>query len=182
MVDTSGTWVEFVTTTNNVVLYGTELNVNFDFVSDMVNKGITDANIAEDGIADGAVIAADVIREEHLDYADANYGPRVMQIGKALNTYQQLYVQVTAEVATVAATNTDITIDYTDGNVVDGAEINFAIAPTLVTAYVITAGTDAVAHPKVIGTDTMQINFKEAAGNNITETQTLYWAVVGDIA
>ena len=67
MVNVSAyTWTEFITTTATP-LYGVHLNRNFDYVSDLVNKGITGANIATSGVDSPALIANAMITDGHLD-------------------------------------------------------------------------------------------------------------------
>jgi len=174
------TWHEWATGTSTETLYGTGLNWNFDYVSALVNKGVTGANIATNGIDSEALFAGSVITEGAIDYGTGD-GMGVVQIGKdRTTTGGQMLVKGTALATAAAVTNTDITIYFTNGDVCTAGDPGFTVAPHVhATCY--TAATDAACTIKAVATDSMLVNVDADGANNLTENWTVYWQAIGDV-
>ena len=175
------TWKEFVTGTSTEYIYGTQLNWNFDYVSAMVNKGVTGANIATNGLDSEALFAGSVITEGSIDYGTGD-GMGVVQIGKdRTTTGGQMLIKGTALITAANTTNTDITIAFANGDVCTGGDPAFTAAPHVgVVCY--TADTQVAYTYKAVGTDTMLINVAPALGTlTFTQNWTVYWDAVGDV-
>jgi hypothetical protein len=125
------TWTEFVETTATP-LYGVHLNRNFDYVSAIVNKGITGGNIATDGIDSAALIADGVITHGALDKGTGD-GCRIVRIGMAANTTAGYFVAkgtVTIPISALTTTvYTTTVITYSNGDVCTTGEPLYNAAP-----------------------------------------------------
>ena len=183
MVATDGyTWKEWATGTSTETLYGTHLNSNFDYVSAMINKGITGANIATGGIDANTLFAGSVITEGAIDYGTGD-GVGSLQIGKdRTTTGGQMLVKGAALITAADTTNTSITVYFTNGDVCTAGDPAYTAAPHLVACYCVTADNNVSYAVLAEATDSAQINVAPAAGTlTFTENWTLKWAVIGDV-
>lgn len=181
-VVTAYTWKEWATGTSTETLYGSHLNANFDYVSDMANKGITGANIATGGIDSEALLAGSVVTEAAIDYGTGD-GVGVVQIGKdRTTTGGQMLVKGASLITAANTTNTNITVYFTNGDVCTAGDPAYTAAPHLLSGYCVTA--DGNVHYAVLAeaTDSMQINVAPAAGTlTFTQNWTYKWAVIGNV-
>ena len=175
---------EWATGTSTETLYGTGLNWNFDYVSALVNKGVTGANIATNGIDSEALFAGSVITEGAIDYGTGD-GMGVVQIGKdRTTTGGQMLVKGTAAVASVTGagtTNTDITVYFTNGDVCTAGDPGFTASPHIGCVYIVTANTEVVYTRKAVATDSCQINIAATDTVLLGVDNTLYWEAIGDV-
>ena len=176
------TWKEWATGTSTETLYGSHLNGNYDYVSALVNKGITGANIATGGIDVNTLFAGSVITEGTIDYGTGD-GLGVMQIGKdRTTTGGQMLVKGTNLITAAATTNTDITVYFANGDVCTAGDPAYTAAPHVLAGYCITADQNVYYAVKAVATNSMLINVAPAAGTlTFTQNWTLNWAVIGDV-
>lgn len=169
-------WKEWTEGTGTEVLYGVDLNANFDYVSAVINKGITGANIATSGIDGAALIADDIIGEAKIDYS-LSAGVRLLQIGKSTSTVTgQMIAKGTTLINATNSTVATITVYFSNG---DCGNPSFIAAPH-VYAYIVTA------EPPVIGVSTItsgacvfRVDLNGAV--TFTEAVTLYWQAYGNV-
>ena len=181
MVQTDAyTWHEWATGTSTETAYGSHFNNNLDYLSAMINKGITGANIATGGIDANTLFAGSVVTEGAIDYGTGD-GLGVVQIGKdRTTTGGQMMVKGTSLVTAADTTNTDVTVYFTNGDVCTGGDPGYSAAPhAYVTAY--TANTEMCLNIKACATDSMQINVDLGGTATISQDWTLYWQVFGDV-
>lgn len=172
------TWHEWVEGTNTEVLYGQHLNACMDYVSALLNKGVTGANVATGGIDAGALIAADIVGETHLDYTRAS-GGRILQIGKNTATVTgQMLVKGTSLITAANTTNTDITVYFTGGDCCTAGDPAFTGVP-MVWADVYTADKPAITI-KACATNSCLINVDPASTATFAADWTVYWCAVGN--
>ena len=173
-------WYTHTTGTQSYALTGGMLYYPFQYVSDMINKGITGANIATGGIDSGALIAANIITHGKLNFA-ANGGVKCAQIGKA-TTYTGLMVLkgTTAIASNTTISSTVVTVYY---SAADGwaSGDTFRSAPhvyaTVVCATPSTAPTITVTS---VASGGAQIHFN-AWTSSMTEPYTIRWVAIGDV-
>jgi hypothetical protein len=176
------TWVTHSTGTVPYTLQGTMLNWPLQYLSAMVNKGITGANISTGGIDAGALIAANIITQGHLNFA-ANGGVKCAQIGKSTLYTGQLMCKGTAAVASnTTVSNTVVTVYFTNGDGCTAGDTFRAgtiphVYATVIYATPTTAPTLTVTTAASGGA---QINVK-AWTSQMTEPLTVRWLAVGDV-
>ena len=176
------TWVTFTTGTSGNVLYGTQLNYPFMYLSAMVNKGITGANIATGGIDAGALIAANIVTHGHLNFA-ANGGVKLLQIGKLTTITGQFMANGSCVVASNTLTNTDTTVYFTNGEACTAGEPVYAAAPSVyVTCVYATPTTAPTVNVKSVGTNNAVINVDAYGTSTMTEAITVKWLAIGRVA
>jgi len=181
MVQTNAyTWHDWATGTSTETLYGSHLNNNFDYLSAIINKGITGANIATGGIDSAALFAGSVIVESAIDYGTGD-GVGVVQIGKdRTTTGGQMAIKGTSLITAADTTNTDITVYFTNGDVCTAGDPGYTCAPHVyVTCY--TDDTSARYTIKAVATDSALVNIDPGDTATFTENWTLYWQAFGDI-
>jgi hypothetical protein len=175
------TWVVFTTGTSGNVLYGTSLNYPFMYVSAMVNKGITGANIANGGIDAGALIAANIVTHGHLSFA-ANGGVKLLQIGKSTAVTGQFIANGVATAAINTLTNTDVTVYFTNGEACTSGEPVYTAAPSVyVTCVYATPTTAPTITLKSVATNNAVINVDAYGTSTMTEEITLKWLAIGKV-
>lgn len=175
-------WKEWSTGTTTEVLYGSDLNGNFDYLSTLLASGITGGNFAANAINSGNFVANDIVGEQHLNWA-ATTGPRVLQIGKSTAAaYEQFMCKGTSLITAANVTYTDITITFANGDICAAGEPVFTAVPH-VTARVYAWGTDGPHHVDVVAcaTDTASIRLDCNGAETITTNHIVYWEAYGNI-
>ena len=164
-------------TWTNQVLYPAPLNENFTLITAALHS-ITGGQMAADAINAGTIIAADIVDETHLDYADTVNPVRVLQIGKE-TTPAQMLVKGTCIATIAAVTIQDVTFVYGNADCVTGGEPVFTEVPHVIaTCY--TDDTDYVCDVKQAGTTNCVVQAGPGAGN-IIASQVIYVVVVGNL-
>ena len=160
------------------VLSASDLNENFTLITAVLHS-ITGGQMAEEAINAGQIIAADVVDDTHLDYADTINGVRCLQIGKKTASHQQLMLKgLTAAYTTAAVTIIDVTFVYENADIASGVPGYLGTPHVIATVY--TDDTDYVCDVKAVGTTDCTIQCGPGAGDIIT-TQVVRVMVVGDI-
>ena len=172
-------WKEWQEGTTTEVLYGAHLNGNFQYLTDALDGGIVAANLSADCVGAGAV-AADVIGESHMDWADTNDSPKVLQVGKSTNTYQQWMCRGTVAVGTVAGKVQTVTITYAGAGVCTAGEPTFAAVPHVL-PFVYTTDTTISVVVATAATGTAQLHIMRTGGN-IETALVAHWVAFGDVA
>ena len=170
-------WKEW-SETATAVLYGADLNGNFAYLTDALDGGIVAANLSAGCVA-AAAIANDAVGESHMDWADTNNSPKVLQIGKEVNTYQQWLVRDTIAVATSTLSYSVVTITYAGAGVCTLGEPTFAVAPHVI-PMVYTADTTIRCVVSAAGTATAAICVIREGGA-LSTAQVLHWVAIGDV-
>lgn len=175
------TWTSFTVGTVSNVLEGQQLNNNFAYVSAIINKGITGANIAASGIDAGALIAASIITHGHLSFA-ANGGVKCVQVGKSTLKGSQLMLKGSCVVAVNTLTNTDTTVYFSSGDSWVAGDSYSVTAPHFyVTCVYATPTTAPTVTVKSIVTNGAVINIDAYGTSTMTEAITLKWMAFGDV-
>jgi hypothetical protein len=176
------TWYTHGTDTVPYTLKGTMLNWPLCYLSDMVNKGITGANIATGGIDAGALVSANIITHGHLNFA-ANGGVKCPQIGKSTAYTGQLICKGTVAVASnTTVSSTVVTVYFTNGDGCTAGDVFRAGTIPHVYATVIYA-TPTTAPTLTVTTATTggaQIGVS-AWTSQMTQALTIRWFAIGDI-
>jgi hypothetical protein len=171
------TWHEWATGTTTETLYGAHLNAMGDYVSALINKGITGANIATGGVDAGALIAVDIIGEAHIDHSKAS-GARLLQIGKNTAVTGQMIVKGTTLITAAATTNTDVTVYFTGGDCCTAGDPAFAAVP-MVWAEVYTTQKPTIT-VKACATDSCLVNVDCYDTETFANDWTLRWCAIGN--
>lgn len=176
-------WHDFVTGTATEYIYGAHLKGNFDYFSSALDGGITAGNIDTDAVGAGA-IAADAIGDSHMDWADTADSPKVLQIGKEVNTYQRWMIKDTITFATVTNSNfvTFVITFAGAGDNCTAGEPAFAAAPHInaqiyTTDYNLNVGVYAAG-----ATTAALIVYYTNTASTVSTAQTVYWSADGDVA
>jgi len=179
MVDVAAyTWVEFETTTT-AVLYGTQLNCVLDYVSAIVNKGITGAQLANSAVTTGN-LGAVVVTEGAINYTHTQNGVGAWQCGKDRATYQQAaYVGAAAVTTLTDAANTNVTFYFTNCDCCTAGEPVFSATP-YVGATVVTNDTGFVCHVSAVATDSCLVYLSAAATTQLPAC-TVRFYVAGNV-
>jgi len=175
-------WKEWSTGTTTEVLYGADLNGNFDYLSSALAGGLTNGNFASGAIGDGNKIANDIVGEQHLNWA-ATTGPRVVQIGKSTAAaYEQFYCKGTSLITAANTTVTDITITYANGDICAAGEPVYTAVPH-VKAWVYAYGTNGSHYVDVTtaGTATANVKVDLNAAETFAANMVVYWEVCGNV-
>lgn len=171
-------WKEWQEGATTEVLYGAHLNGNFDYLSTALAAGITAGNLAA-GCVGATAVAADVLGESHMAWADTVNSPKVLQVGKEANTYQQWLVRDTIAVATSTLSYSVVTITYAGAGVCTADEPVFAVAPHVI-PMVYTADTTIRCVVSAAGTATAAICVIREGGA-LSTAQVLHYVVIGDV-
>jgi len=178
MVAIAGTWVSY---TSGSILRSSDLNNNFAFVTAMVNKGITGANIATGGIDAGALIAASIITHGNMSFA-ANGGLKCIQIGKSTVKGGQLMLKGSCVVAINTLTNTDTTIYFNSGDSWVAGDVYPTTAPHFyVNCVYLTPTTAPTITVKSVAMNGAVVNIDAYGTSTMTEAITLKWMAIGDV-
>jgi hypothetical protein len=176
----SNTWVSYTTGTTSNVLYGTSLNYNFWYLTSLINKGITGANIATAGIDAGALIAGGIITHGHVTFV-ANGGLKCVQIGKS-TTFTGKMVACGAVVVSsnTAISSTDVTITFTAGDGMTAGDTFRNVPIVYATVMCGAPSTVPVITVKAAATNTANINF-QAWTSQMTQGYSIKWMAIGDV-
>lgn len=178
MVAIAGAWHAYVA---EEVLRSADLNNNFAFVTAMINKGITGANIAAGGIDAGALIAASVVTHGNISFA-ANGGLKCVQIGKSTVKGGQLMLKGSCVIAINTFTNTDTTIYFNSGDSWVAGDVYPTTAPHFYVNCVYATPTTAPSITvKSIATNGAVVNIDAYSTSTMTEAITLKWMAIGDM-
>lgn len=159
------TWVNFEETAT-AVLYGTQLNYVLDYVSAMVNKGVTGAQLADNAVTTGN-LGAVVVTEGAVNYTHTQNGVGAWQCGKDRATYQQaMYIGNTAVASNTEAASTNVTFYFTNCDCCTAGEPSFGAVP-FVQAMVATNDTSFICQVSAVATDSCLVHINAGAVTDV---------------
>lgn len=166
------------------ILYSADLNGNFQYLTDLIDGGITAGMFGADCINDVTFIADNVIDDTHVDFSGDNGVPAaVLQRGRDTATYVEQWIfHGTAGCAATNTNYTDITITFSDAEMADSGEPSFEGSPFFDANVAHTATTtDDIYHCviKSISTNQAVVTIIHDT-DTIADTLTINWMVIGE--
>ena len=178
MVDVAGYGFKVWETVTTEPLTGADLNILGNYISDLLNKKITAAQISDDAISRAAIVDA-AVGDSKLDYS-TDGGCRVLKIGHdSTTTGSAMMIWGTSLLTAANTTNTTVTIIFSNAALCTAGDPAYTATP-VVGAYVITADTDVAVQPTSVNTLQMEVYVDASASETFTENWVVYWWAVGD--